>query len=199
MKITNSNFYVSLTQYDNKKYNLFLPEFAFAGKSNVGKSSLINKILNRKRLSYVSKKPGKTRTINFFDVDNKFFIVDLPGYGYSKVSSDLKLLWNKSISDYLQNSENLKVLFILIDIRREIDEKDYKLIEFCNYYNINYKFVLTKSDKLSKTKINNILKKYKSIFDFDDNPIVFSAKTGAGKNIILNFIAYVMQLKTINE
>lgn len=188
MKIIKSNFLVSITKYDTKKNKLVLPEFAFAGKSNVGKSSLINKLTNRKKLSYVSKKPGKTRTINFFLINDAFYFVDLPGYGYSKVSGELKQLWHKSISEYLIVSENLMTLFILIDIRRLPDEKDIKLFEFCQFHQINYKVILTKCDKFSKSKVNSILNKYDAMYGSDNEPIAFSSVTGEGKNGVLTYI-----------
>ncbi len=189
MKITESKFSSSLTNYKDN-FNLDLPEIAFAGKSNVGKSSLINVLLNRKRLSYVSKKPGKTQALNFFLINKKFYFVDFPGYGFSKVSFKLKDDWKKLIEQYLTNSKKLKILFILIDVRRGLSEQDLELVNFCIHYEINFCLVLTKADKLSKNKQRQTLSTLakKSGINFPFPSILFSAKTKFGKNEILKII-----------
>jgi len=139
-----------------KKEDFFddLPQFAFAGRSNCGKSTLINALLGRKKLAKVSSKPGYTRSVNFILVNKSFYIVDLPGYGYAKISKKMKSMWEKLLGDYFNYSKNLKVVLHLMDIRRLITEKDKELIEFLNFYNIPSIIVLTKIDKLSKNQIN---------------------------------------------
>ena len=139
-----------------------LPQVAFAGRSNCGKSTLINALLNRKKLAKVSSKPGYTRSVNFILVNKEFYIVDLPGYGYAKISKKMKSLWERLLGDYFNYSKNLKAVFHLIDIRRLVTDKDRELIDFLEYFNIPSIIVLTKIDKLSKNQINknlNILKK----------------------------------------
>ena len=128
------------------------PEVAFVGRSNVGKSSLINTILGRKKLARVSNEPGKTREINFYNINDTFYLVDLPGYGFSKVSLAIKKKWQPMIESYLIGRKNLKGLFILLDIRRIPSDDDIMLIDFCQYYNIKYKIVVTKVDKVSKNE-----------------------------------------------
>ena len=134
-----------------------LPEICFSGRSNVGKSSLINKILNRKSIARVSSKPGKTVTINFYKVDN-VRLVDLPGYGYAKVPFSEKSRWSDLMEGYFGSGRNIKRVFQLIDMRHPATDFDISMLEFLNHYEIPYTVVLTKADKLNKTETEERLK-----------------------------------------
>lgn len=134
-----------------------LPEICFSGRSNVGKSSLINKILNRKSIARVSSKPGKTVTINFYKVDN-VRLVDLPGYGYAKVPFSEKSRWSNLMEGYFGSGRNIKHVFQLIDMRHPATEFDISMLEFLSHYEIPYTVVLTKADKLNKTETEERLK-----------------------------------------
>ena len=134
-----------------------LPEICFSGRSNVGKSSLINKILNRKSIARVSSKPGKTVTINFYKVDN-VRLVDLPGYGYAKVPFSEKSRWSDLMEGYFGSGRNIKRVFQLIDMRHPATDFDISMLEFLNHYEIPYTVVLTKADKLNKAETEERLK-----------------------------------------
>lgn len=143
-----------------------LPCIAFAGRSNVGKSSLVNSVLKRKTLARVSQMPGKTRTINFYLINDNFYIVDLPGYGYAKLSKEEKDRWGKTMELYFSESKNLKHLFLLLDIRHEPKETDRQMYEYCKYYNIPVDIIATKSDKISRgqyQKSFSVIKKFLNI------------------------------------
>ena len=149
MKITNSEIVISAVspkQYpDDGK-----PEFALVGRSNVGKSSTINTMLNRKNLARVSSSPGKTRTINFYLVNKEFYLVDLPGYGYTKVSKSEKANWGKMIETYLQSRKNLYEVILLVDIRHEPTADDKMMYDWIRHYGYGTVVVATKSDKISR-------------------------------------------------
>ncbi len=130
-----------------------LPEFAFIGKSNVGKSSLINAMVNRKSLARTSSAPGKTRTINFYNVEDTLYFVDLPGYGYAKVSHAEQAHWGKVIENYLQNREQLKEAILLIDIRHEPGKGDMMMYDWMTYYGIEPLIIATKSDKIKRSQL----------------------------------------------
>ncbi len=134
------------------------PEFAFAGKSNVGKSSLINAIMNRKSLARTSAQPGKTQTINFYNVNNELYLVDLPGYGYAKVSQETKAKWGKMIERYLQRSKQLKAVFLLIDIRHDPSANDKDMYNWIVHNGFEPIIIATKSDKISRGQIEKHLK-----------------------------------------
>lgn len=140
-----------------------LPEFAFAGRSNVGKSSFINAILNRKKLARTSSTPGKTRTINFYKINNEFRLVDLPGYGYAKVSKSAKASWADSINEYLEARDEIYEVFLLVDIRHEPTSLDARMYDFILQNGFTGIVIATKSDKISKGQysknINIIAKK----------------------------------------
>lgn len=143
------------------------PEIAFAGKSNVGKSSLINALMNRKSFARISATPGKTQTINFYNINEELYLVDLPGYGYANVSKQEQELWDARMGGYFEQSKMLKAVLILIDIRREPSPHDIAMMEYANYYGIPYVIIATKADKIAKSKRKNacahmcrILQKY---------------------------------------
>lgn len=134
------------------------PEFAFAGKSNVGKSSLINSLVNRKALARTSSQPGKTQTINFYHLNDAFYFVDLPGYGYAKVSMELKAKWGKMIERYLKSSPVLKLVFLLIDIRHEPSENDRNMYEWIVYNGFKPVIIATKLDKIKRSQKDKQIK-----------------------------------------
>lgn len=160
-----------------------LPEICFAGKSNVGKSSLINKTLGRKALARVSGKPGKTITINFYKVDN-VRIVDLPGYGYAKVDYKEKERWASLMEGYFRTNRNIPTVFQLIDMRHSVGEFDLSMLEFLNHYKIPYVIVLTKCDKLNKTefaaRLEGVKKELAGIIPENTEILPASALTGQG-------------------
>ncbi|MDO4813855.1 MAG: ribosome biogenesis GTP-binding protein YihA/YsxC [Gemella sp.] len=146
-----------------------LPEVAMCGRSNVGKSSFINTILNRKNYARVSAKPGKTRTLNFFDIDNKLVLVDVPGYGYAKLSKTEKEKLYDMIVEYFVNSQNLSFVMHLLDSRHSPSEDDIMMNEFLNYYEIPFLVVLTKTDKISRNELAKNRKKIESKLDLSNN------------------------------
>ena len=154
-----------------------IPEIALAGRSNVGKSSFINTLLNRKNLARTSGKPGKTQLLNFFNIDDKLRFVDVPGYGYAKVSKTERAKWGKMIEEYLTIRENLRAVVSLVDFRHEPSADDVQMYEFLKYYEIPVIVVATKADKIPRGKWNkheSIIKK-KLDFDKNDDFIVFSS------------------------
>ena len=154
-----------------------IPEIALAGRSNVGKSSFINTLLNRKNLARTSGKPGKTQLLNFFNIDDKLRFVDVPGYGYAKVSKTERAKWGKMIEDYLTSRDNLRAVVSLVDFRHEPSADDVQMYEFLKYYEIPVIVVATKADKIPRGKWNkheSVIKK-KLDFDKNDDFIVFSS------------------------
>ncbi len=170
---------VSQNQYPDSN----LPEIAFSGRSNVGKSSLINSLLNRKKLVKISSIPGKTRLINFFLVNEKLMMVDLPGYSYASVSKSEKQAWGKMIEGYLKNRENLKNVILLVDIRHKPTADDKLMYDFIKYYRKSVIIIATKSDKIAKSSVNGNLNIIKQTLGIDSNDIVmpYSSKTHAGR------------------
>lgn len=138
------------------------PEFAFAGKSNVGKSSLINSLMNRKSYARVSSEPGKTQTINYYNINDSVYLVDLPGYGFAKVSKETKEKWGKMIERYLKTSAQLKVVFLLIDIRHEPSQNDCEMYEWICANGFEPIVIATKSDKISKGQFDKHIKMIKT-------------------------------------
>lgn len=153
MKIISSEFITSVNNID-KIQDFNLPEIAIAGRSNVGKSTFINFITNKKALAKVSQTAGKTRFLNYFKINDLFYFVDLPGYGYAKVGNKEKILWSHLINDYLLKSKNLIHIFILLDIRHKPTKQDMQMFNFVEYYKIPHTIILNKIDKLSKQQQN---------------------------------------------
>lgn len=169
---------VSRAQYPQDN----LPEIAMAGRSNVGKSSFINGILNRKNLARTSSKPGKTQQLNFYNIDDQLRFVDVPGYGYAKVSKTERAKWGKMIEEYLTSRENLRAVVSLVDMRHEPTADDIQMYDFLKYYEIPVIIVATKSDKIPRGKWNkqeSIIKK-KLNFENTDTFIAFSSVTKDG-------------------
>ncbi|MBR6743465.1 MAG: YihA family ribosome biogenesis GTP-binding protein [Clostridia bacterium] len=168
-----------------------LPEFCFSGRSNVGKSSLINKLVNRKSLARVGGKPGKTVTVNFYNVDG-VYIVDLPGFGYAKVSASERERWEDLMEGYFKSGRNIKMVFCLVDMRHPATDFDISMMDFLKIMGIPYCVVLTKSDKLNKTEYStrlSLIKEELSSYGEGVDIIPFSAQTGEG----------VQKLRTIIE
>lgn len=151
-----------------------LEEIAFVGRSNVGKSSFINAFLGRKNLAKTSSKPGKTRTINFYNIDNKFRLVDLPGYGYAKVSKAEKAKWDKLINEYLHDRENLKEVFLLVDIRHEPTALDVQMYDWILESGFTGFVIATKYDKISKNQLHKHIKAIKNKLNIDDEGLIFA-------------------------
>ena len=158
------------------------PQIAFAGRSNVGKSTLLNKLTGHKKMAKVSNTPGKTRALNFFLVNDRFYFVDLPGYGYAKVSKSERASWSGLIQDYLDQSEQLAGLIVLLDSRREPTDDDLRLFKWLTGKELPGLVIVTKADKLNRDKINRKVQQIESELGLPTIP--FSALTGIGKNEI---------------
>ncbi len=166
-----------------------LPEIAFAGRSNVGKSSLINTLVNRKRLVKTSSTPGRTQLINFFNINEKFSFVDIPGYGYAKVPASVKKKWGPMIETYITTRKTLKGVVLIMDLRRTPGPEEMNMLDWLNHYGIPSVPVLTKSDKLSKTRQQKQLKEISNTLSADkDNFILFSAKSRQGKDEVWDVV-----------
>jgi len=153
------------------------PEVAFAGKSNVGKSSLLNTIVNRRKLARTSSTPGRTQAINFFRFGTSLYLVDLPGYGFARVPMKVKKSWGQMVEDYLRSRETLKAVVVILDIRRDPSTGDENLINWLNYYHIDPIVVLTKADKVSRQQAQNRSKRITDslkAFSFSE-PVIFSS------------------------
>ena len=149
-----------------------MPEIAFAGRSNVGKSSLLNLLTGRKSLARVSGSPGKTRTINFYNIDSKFRIVDLPGYGYAKVSKTTSREWGPMMEDYLQNRQNLLKVVQLVDIRHEPSAQDIQMYDYLRHYGLDGLIVATKADKVSRNQMSKCLKTIRQALGLSDEDVI---------------------------
>ncbi|MCL2170547.1 MAG: ribosome biogenesis GTP-binding protein YihA/YsxC [Defluviitaleaceae bacterium] len=166
-----------------------MPEFAFVGRSNVGKSSLINCMINRKALARTSAAPGKTRTINFYNVENQLYFVDLPGYGYAKAPKTEKEKWGKMIEKYLLGRENLRAIICLIDIRHDPSELDLMMLEWLAHYDKKMILVLTKADKLTRNQLPRHIANIKKQINLAGARIIpFSKETKLGKDDLWNEI-----------
>ncbi len=161
-------------------------QIAFAGRSNVGKSSLLNRLVGQKKLARTSKTPGRTRLINLFLIDNSFYFVDLPGYGYAKASKADKAAWGKMVEKFFEKKLNLKGLVLLLDCRRDPTEDDMIMIDWLDSSGINYIIALTKADKLSKSRLIQKQKQLEKAFSVEVIP--FSTLSGIGRNEIWAWI-----------
>lgn len=168
---------VSKKQYPNLNY----PSFVFLGRSNVGKSSFINALTSRKNLAFTSSKPGKTIALNFYNIDDKYLFVDVPGYGYAKRNISDRLGYGEMIEEYLDNP-NLKVCFLIVDIRHDPSEDDVLMYNYLKHLNLNVVVIATKADKISKNQTINSLKNIKKVLKMDDldkcYPVSSETKTG---------------------
>ncbi len=189
MKITSAEF-VKSAVWPNQYPPATMPEVAFVGRSNVGKSSLMNTLVNRKNLAKTSNTPGRTQLINFFSVNDKMFFVDLPGYGFAKVPQSVKKDWGLMMEAYLKERRNLALVIFILDIRREPSNDDLSLREWLEHYRIPHVFVLTKSDKLSNNQAigrRKIIEKALGA-NAQGRTILFSAKTQKGREDLLQFL-----------
>ena len=189
MKITNVEFVTSAvrrSQYPTDKK----PEFLLVGRSNVGKSSFINTLANRKNLARISAIPGKTQTLNFYLINEEFYLVDVPGYGFAKVSKGLKNKFGLIIEEYLKERDNLKMVFMLIDFRHKPTNDDVMMYDYLKYYNIPVTIIATKSDKVSRNSYDKNKKLIKDTLKLDenDNLILFSTVSKEGKQDIYSAI-----------
>ena len=176
-----------------------LPEIAFAGRSNVGKSSLINTLVNRKHLVKTGSTPGRTQLINFFDINNNLIFVDLPGYGYARVPISVRQKWGPMIETYLSTRKTLKAVVIIMDIRRLPREEEQNLIGWLAHFSIAGILVLTKTDKLSKTKIGKQQTAIVRALGVEkEDVILFSAKTRRGKDAVWDAILALANIKEDN-
>jgi GTP-binding protein len=174
-----------------------LPEVAFAGRSNVGKSSLINRLLRRSKAARVSNTPGRTREINFFRVNDQFVLVDLPGYGYAKVSKDKKSEWKPMIEGYLRGRETLRGIVQLLDVRHDPTNEDIQMLDFLSEVGVPTMIVMTKTDKLAKVQAATRIAAIVSSLGLDEDQVIpFSAVTGAGRD---DLAEAVMSLVTAPE
>ena len=191
MKLTSAEFVVSNTDITKLPPDN-LPEFAFIGRSNVGKSSLLNMLAAKKGLAKTSSTPGKTQLINHFIINNKWYMVDLPGYGFAKVSQETRAKWETMIMDYLTNRKNLMVIFVLVDIRVPPQKSDIDMINKLGGKNLVIAIIFTKTDKLTKTKVNNQFKLFKDelLKHWEEAPQYFltSAATALGRDEVLDYI-----------
>lgn len=167
-----------------------LPEFLLVGRSNVGKSSFINTLLERKNLAYTSSRPGKTQTINFYLVNQNFYLIDVPGYGYANVSKKTQEKFGLMIEEYLQRREQLKRVFMLVDFRIKPTEDDILMYNFLKYYNLPVTIIATKSDKIGGSKKEKCLRQIMDTIDLvvGDDIIVFSSVTKLGREETLKKI-----------
>lgn len=173
---------VSKKQYPNER----IPEIALAGRSNVGKSSIINSLLNRKNFARTSQTPGKTRTINFYLINNEFYFVDLPGYGYARVAKSEKEKWGKIMERYLEDREELCAILLLVDIRHEPTSEDKMMYDWIKYFGYDCIIVATKADKISRGQYQkhlSIIKKKLEIIDGDKIVVVSSLKKQGIQNL----------------
>ena len=172
-----------------------LPEIAFAGRSNVGKSSLLNLITGRKALARVSGSPGKTRTINFYRCNDRFRIVDLPGYGYAKVSKSESAKWGEMMEAYLEGRENLIKVVQLVDMRHKPSEQDVQMYEYLKYHELDGIVVATKSDKLATNEKQKAIKLIEDTFGMDENDIVIpiSSLKKTGDDELLDTIEFLLE------
>ena len=172
-----------------------LPEVAFAGKSNVGKSSLINALMMRKSLARTSAQPGKTQTINFYNINKEIYLVDLPGYGYAKASEKEREAWGQMIERYLNTSEKLRAVFLLVDIRHAPSANDKQMFEWRAYVGYDPIVIATKLDKIKRSQIDKQIKLIRQGLGADKDTIIvpFSAETKQGRDIIWDFMDQVIE------
>ena len=189
MKITSVELNVSAVRQSQYPEDA-LPEFLIVGRSNVGKSSFVNTIINRKNFARTSSKPGKTQTLNFYKINKDFYLVDVPGYGYAIADKKTQMKFGKMIEDYVANRKELKEVFMLVDFRHKPSEDDILMYKYLKYYNLKVTIVATKIDKISfgqREKYKNVILKTLELHD-EDNLVLFSSITKDGKKDIYQTI-----------
>ena len=196
MKIKSAEFIISNSEVAKCPKDM-LPEYAFIGRSNVGKSSLINMLTNQKNLAKTSGKPGKTQLINHFLINKNWFLVDLPGYGYARVSKSTKKVFQKFITNYFERREQLVLAFVLVDIRHKPQKIDLEFMEWMGQNQIPFSIIFTKADKLRPKAIDRHIDDYKTIMleTWEDMPSYFvtSSSKSIGKDDLLNYIDEINQ------
>jgi GTP-binding protein len=197
MKINTAEFVISNSEVVNCPKEM-IPEYAFIGRSNVGKSSLINMLTNHKKLAKTSARPGKTQLINHFKINSNWFLVDLPGYGFAKVSKTTKATFQKFITEYFEKREQLTCAFVLIDIRLEAQKIDLEFINYLGTIEVPFCIIFTKADKIGKTKVDSAIAAYRKKLlanNWEEMPqhFVTSAEEGTGKDELLVFIDGINQ------
>lgn len=175
-----------------------LPEAAFAGKSNVGKSSLINALMNRKSLARTSTQPGKTQTINYYNINDELYFVDLPGYGYAKANESVKAQWGRMIENYLHTSKQLKAVFLLIDIRHAPSENDRIMYDWILRNGYHPVIIATKLDKINRSQIQKQLKLIRTVLEAEADTVIipFSAETKQGREEIYEILDGILEEKS---
>lgn len=183
MKVNNVELVISAVRPDQYPED-GLPEFALAGRSNVGKSSFINKMIGRKSMARISSKPGKTQTLNFYKIEEKLFYVDVPGYGYAKVSKSEREAWGKMIERYITDREPLRAVIQIVDLRHPPSRDDVAMYDFMKHFDIPCIIIATKADKIPKGKWDKHKKIVRDTLEMEktDPLIVFSSETGLGKD-----------------
>ncbi|MGD6853826.1 ribosome biogenesis GTP-binding protein YihA/YsxC [Bacillus infantis] len=194
MKVNSAEIVISAVkpaQYPEES----LPEFALAGRSNVGKSSFINKMLNRKNLARTSSKPGKTQTLNFYLINEMMHFVDVPGYGYAKVSKKEREAWGRMIETYFTSREQLKAAVLIVDLRHPPTKDDIMMYDFLKHHGIRCIIIATKADKIPKTKRQKHFKITKETLELEpgDEIVLFSSETGEGKDEAWGILKKYMQ------
>ncbi|KIL53308.1 GTP-binding protein YsxC [Jeotgalibacillus alimentarius] len=194
MKITQSEIVISAVKPEQYPEG-GLPEFALAGRSNVGKSSFINKMINRKALARISSKPGKTQTLNFYLLNEALYFVDVPGYGYAKVSKTERAAWGKMIETYMTDRAPLKAVIMIVDLRHPPTKDDIMMYDFLKHFDIPCLIVATKADKIPKGKWQKHLSVTRKVLEIaeGDELIMFSSETGLGKDQAWHFIERKMK------
>jgi len=192
LKVTSAEIVISAVK-PNQYPESNIPEFALAGRSNVGKSSFINKMLGRKALARISSKPGKTQTLNFYLINEMLHFVDVPGYGYAKVSKKEREAWGKMLETYFTTREQLKAVILITDLRHPPTKDDVLMYDFLKHYNIPCVIIATKADKISKSQWQKHLKVTKETFDLSDKDylLLFSSETGEGKDKVWSLLQHL--------
>ncbi len=186
MKVNKAEFMLSAYSYqDYPRHSL--PEIAFSGKSNVGKSSLINTLVNRKNLAIISSRPGRTQSINFYNIDDRFSFVDLPGYGFARVPDEVQEEWRELVNDYLYERSNLKAIIQIVDARHKPSSDDQMMVDWLKSVGLPFIVVATKVDKISKNKRNKQREIITEALNVDEITF-FSAKNGEGNKKVSAFI-----------
>ncbi|MGE5329142.1 MAG: ribosome biogenesis GTP-binding protein YihA/YsxC [Deltaproteobacteria bacterium] len=198
MNINNAKLQISAVE-KSQYPELGKPEFVFMGKSNVGKSSLINYLLNRKSMARVSSKPGKTRVINFYNIDDKAYFVDLPGYGYAKVSKKERESWSEMVDSYLYERRDFRLFLLIIDIRHEPGEMDLVMMEWLKKYALNYAVIASKADQLNLSERQQRIESLKNIFNLPKEKMVIplSAMKKFGRDELWELIRKKLDIDSI--
>lgn len=182
------NVTVAKTAYKPGDFPVVLPEITFVGKSNVGKSSMLNRLLNRKSIARVSSSPGKTRSINFYCIDDKLYLTDLPGYGFAKASWDDRENWRILIDSYFAVERDIRLIVMIVDIRHAPTKEDKTMVDYLCSLDQDFMICASKADKLKKSEVEKNCRMIADELDISAEIIPFSAESGEGKDILLNII-----------